>query len=74
MEVPFPAEAPVTPVCVSVHEKVAPVTSLVNTIELVFPEQIDCEEGVIVKDGIGLTVMVTTIGVPEQEAEVGVIM
>jgi hypothetical protein len=37
-------------------------------------EQIDCEAGVAVATGLGLTVIVTVIGVPAHPAAVGVIV
>lgn len=71
---PDPFEAPLTPLCATVQVKVAPVMSLVRAIEVALPEQNACEEGVAVAEGIGLTVTVTTIGVPAQEPAVGVIV
>jgi hypothetical protein len=59
---------------VTVHAKVVPVASLVSAIEVGLFEQMLCELGVAVAEGIGLTVTVTTIGVPAQLAAVGVIV
>jgi hypothetical protein len=47
---------------------------LLRAIEVALLEQNVCELGVAVADGIGFTVTVTTIGVPEQLAAVGVIV
>lgn len=58
MLVPLPAEAPLAPVCVTVQEKVAPATLLVNGMEVVVPEQIVVAAGLAVTLGIGLTVTV----------------
>lgn len=74
MDVPLPADAPDTPVCVTVHEKVAPVTFPLSVIAVVLPEQIVCVDGVAVTTGIGFTVTVTVIGVPEQPFASGVIV
>ena len=52
-----------------------PDTSAVSAIDVAVAEQIVCDEGVAVATGLGLTVMVTLIGVPGQPAgEVGVIV
>lgn len=71
---PLPAEAPVMLVWVTVQLKVVPLTPLVSAIVGVVSEQMLCDEGVAVADGIGLTVTVTTIGAPEHPAAVGVIV
>ena len=63
---PLPADAPLTPLCVTVHANVVPVTLLVRAIPLAVPEQIVCDAGVAVTTGVGFTVMVTVIGVPGQ--------
>lgn len=71
---PEPAEAPLTPDCVTVQAKVVPPTLLLRLKELVLPEQKVCEEGVTVADGIGVTVIVTTIAAPAQPPAVGVMV
>ena len=43
-----------------------------SEMELELPEQIVCELGVVVIEGLGLTVIVTAIGVPLQPFAVGV--
>lgn len=72
--VPDPADAPLTPVCPTVQEKVVPVTLLVSAIEVALPEHRACVDGVAVTVGAGLTVTVTTAGVPVQPPAVGVIV
>lgn len=74
MLVPFPADAPVTPVCVTVHANVDPVGTDVSAMFGAVPEQIVCVAGVAVATGVGSTVMVTVIGAPEQFPSVGVIV
>jgi hypothetical protein len=70
---PDEADAPDTFVCVTVQAKVVPPTLLVNAIDVALPEQIDCEEGVAVADGVGLTVTVMVCTGPRQPpVEVGV--
>lgn len=59
-------------VWLTVHEKVVPAILLVRATELALPEQMLCEAGVAVADGIGLTVMVTVIALPGQPAAAGV--
>ena len=54
-----PDVAPVTFDGVTIHEKVVPATLLVNTIEVLPPEQMVCEDGVVVATGIGFMVTVT---------------
>jgi hypothetical protein len=71
---PDEAEAPVTLVCVTVQAKVLPATLLVRAIDVALFEQILCELGVAVADGIGLTVTVAVIGEPAQPPAVGVIV
>lgn len=66
MLVPEPAEAPLTPACVTVHENVVPATLLLNAIELALPEQMLCELGVAVADGTGFTVTEMVCAVPGQ--------
>lgn len=73
ISVPEEAEAPVTLVCVTVHAKVVPATLLVSAIPVDPPEQILCEEGVAVAEGVGLTVTVTVCEAPTHPpVEVGV--
>lgn len=72
MLLPLAAVAPDTPVCVTVHANVVPVTSPVNAIDVAVPEQIVCDDGVAVAVGLGLTVIVTVIGVPAHPFAVGV--
>lgn len=74
IDVPLPADAPDTPVCVTVQEKVVPVVKLDKEMPVVPPEQIVCDEGVAVANGIGFTVMVTVTGVPEQPFANGVMV
>jgi hypothetical protein len=57
---PLPADAPDTPVCVTVHENVVPLTLLVNTQFVAVPEQIVALAGVALTFGAGFTVI--TIG------------
>ena len=70
----MPAEAPDTPVCVTVQLKFAVDTLLVNAIEEALPEQIVCEDGVAVIVGIGFTVRVTDMAVPVQPFADGVMV
>ena len=67
-------EAPLTPVSVTVHEKVVPATPLVKAMDVVLPEQNVWEDGVAVAVGIGLTVTVAIIGTPAQPVAVGVMV
>jgi hypothetical protein len=69
---PEEAEAPVTLVCVTVQLKVVPLTLLVSAIDVALFEQMLCDEGVAVAEGVGFTVIVTTTGVPAQPPAVGV--
>ena len=70
---PLPAEAPLAPVCeVTVHANVVPATLLVNAMLVAVPEHIVCVAGVAVATGVGLTVIVTLIGVPAHPFAVGV--
>lgn len=71
---PLPAVAPVTPDCVTVQLNVVPATPDVRFMDVGFPLQIVCAEGVAVTFGIGLTVIVTVIGLPMQVFAVGVIV
>jgi hypothetical protein len=71
---PEPFEAPVTPLWPAVHAKVVPPTLLVSEILVLEPEHMLEADGVAVAEGVGLTVTVTTIGVPAQVAAVGVIV
>jgi hypothetical protein len=72
--VPDPAEAPVTFVCVTVQLKDVPVTLLVSARVVVLGEQIFCDVGVTVAEGMGLTVTVVVIGVPLHPPADGVIV
>lgn len=63
---PVLPEAPVTPLCATVHVKVVPVTLLVSAMEVVPPEQSVCAEGVTVTTGVGLTVTLTVCAGPVQ--------
>ena len=74
MLLPLPADAPDTPDCETVHVNVVPVTLLVNAIDDAVPEQIDCDAGVAITFGVGLTVIVTFIGVPGHPFAVGVMV
>jgi hypothetical protein len=73
---PEPAEAPVSvpALVVTVQVNVEPATLLDNTIPVTSPEQIIGAAGVAVAVGVGLTVIVTVIGVPGQVFAVGVIV
>ena len=73
IEVPLLAEAPETPVCVTVQAYVVPETLLFSVMEVEVPEQIVCVAGVAVSTGTGFTVMVTVTGDPVQPFAVGVI-
>jgi hypothetical protein len=72
MEVPEPAVAPVAKVWETVQSKVAPAGVEVREILVAVPEQIVCNAGVANADGIGFTVITTSIGVPGQPVSVGV--
>lgn len=68
MLVPLPAVAPVAPVWVTVQLNVVLPIELVSAMEVALPEQMDCEEGVAVATGTGLTVIVcdcVALQVPE---------
>jgi hypothetical protein len=54
--------------------KAVPPTLLLSVTVVVLPEQSVCEEGAAVADGIGLTVIVTVMGAPEQPPALGVIV
>ena len=69
MDVPLPAVAPVTPLCTTVHEKVAPDTLEVKAMPDADPLQISCEAGVAMAVGMGLTVMVNDLDGPSQVTE-----
>lgn len=71
---PDPLEAPVTFVCVTVHEYVVPVTLLLKARVVDPAEQMVCAVGETVAVGIGLTVTVTTIGEPVQAPSFGVMV
>ena len=71
---PLPADAPLTPLCVTVHAKLVPATLLVSAMDGAAPEQTVCDAGVATTFGVGFTVMVTVIGVPGQPLAVGVIV
>ena len=66
MAAPDPMFAPVTSVWLTVQKNVAPATLLVNPIEVVVPVQIVCDTGGAIATGVGFTVIVTKIGIPEQ--------
>ena len=74
MDVPEPAVAPLAPDWLTVQLKVVPVTVPLKAIDVALPEQIVWVVGVAVTVGIGFTVTVTVIGVPEQPFAVGVIV
>ena len=74
MLLPLPADAPDTPDCTTVHEKVVPLTLLLKAIDDAVPEQIVCDEGVATTLGVGLTVTTTVIGVPLHPLAVGVMV
>jgi len=56
MLLPEPSEAPVTPLCATVHAKAVPVTSDVKAMSVVAPLHIVCDDGVAVISGSGFTV------------------
>jgi hypothetical protein len=72
MLAPLPEDAPVTPLCVTVHEKVVPLTGLLNERDVPDPEQIDLLDATTV--GRGLTLTLTTTGVPLHPCARGVIV
>lgn len=74
MDVPFPADAPVTPDAVTVQSKVAPVGVEVRAMPVDAPEQIVWFAGVAVTTGVGFTVTVAVIGAPTHVPSVGVIV
>ena len=60
---------------VAVQEKVAPETFEVNVTKLVgLPEQTDWVSGLLLTDGLGLTVITWVMGVPVQPLAVGVMV
>jgi len=74
IELPLPADAPLTPDWLTVQLKVVPATGLLSEMEGAIPEHTVCDEGVAVTVGVGLTVMVTVTGVPAQPLAVGVMV
>ena len=66
MLVPDDADAPDTPVGVTVQAKVVPVTFPDKAIALVLPEHSDWDEGAAIVLGVGLTVIVKLCGIPGQ--------
>ena len=75
IELPDPALAPDTFAEEdTVQEKVVPATRLESAILVDCPEQMACVAGVATAAGMGLTVMVTVIGVPAQPSAVGVMV
>ena len=75
MEVPLPADAPVTPLCATVHANVVLPRLLERLIDVALPLHRACDAGVAVATGNGFTVMVTEAGVAdEQELADGVIV
>jgi hypothetical protein len=79
MGVPAPFEKPVivAPLnCIAVQPNVVPATAgtLVSAMVVVAPLHIVWEAGVAVTEGIGLTVISTVMGVPEQLFAVGVMV
>jgi hypothetical protein len=70
---PLPGFPPVTPLCATVHDMDVPDTLLLTEMPVVPPSQNVSVAGVAVTTGIGLTVTLTLIGVPEQPFAVGVI-
>ena len=71
---PVPADAPLTPLCVTVHANEVPATLLVSAMDGATPEQTVWDAGVAITFGVGFTVMVTVIGVPGQPLAVGVMV
>lgn len=74
MEEPEPATAPLAPDWLTVQLNTVLATVPVNAMDVAVPEQMVCDVGVAVTFGVGFTVMVTVIGVPEQPPAVGVIV
>jgi hypothetical protein len=74
IEVPDPAEPPVTPDETTVQANVAPLTPELNAIPDTCALQMVCDEGVSVSTGIGFTVSTTVVVFPTQEPAVGVIV
>jgi hypothetical protein len=77
IELPLAAVAPVilprgTTAVVQLYA--VPEILLVNTIEVLAPEQIVCEAGAAVATGFGLTVITTVFTAPEQLLAVGKIV
>lgn len=72
MDVPLVAVAPVTPLCTTVQEKVAPETFELKAMLDVAPLHIVCDEGVAMAVGIGLTVITTSTTDPGQSLIQGV--
>ena len=72
MLVPFPAVAPDTPLCETVHANVVPPTLLARAIDVAAPEQIVCDDGVAVATGVGLTVTSMVNAEPLHPFAVGV--
>ena len=71
---PVPSAAPETPDSLKVQVKIVPGKLLVNAIEVVFPVQMLCDEGVAVITGVGLTVITTLTGVPSHPLADGMIV
>jgi len=71
---PLPADAPLTPDWLTVQLKMVPATGLLSAMDGATPEHTVCEAGVATTVGVGLTVIVTVIGVPGQPLAVGVIV
>lgn len=72
IEEPDPADAPLTPDCVTAHAKVVPATLLVSVMEVALPEQRAWEFGVTVTTGVGLTVTLTVCEEPAHPPPVDV--
>ena len=72
IELPDDAVAPVAPDWLTVHENEVPMTLLVSAIEVAVPEHTDCDGGVVMTSGIGLTVTTIVNVEPEHIPAVGV--
>jgi hypothetical protein len=75
MLAPLPAAPPEAAVCVGAAQlKVVPARFPDNEMLVAVPEQIDCEAGLGVATGNGLTVIGTVIGLPGQPPDVELIV
>jgi hypothetical protein len=71
--VPLLLLPPVMPeTCVTVHENVVPLTLELKLMPVVWPLQIVCVDGVVVIEGVGLTVITTFVPLPAHVLALGV--